>query len=111
MPFVITALVAYIFFAAIAFKIGVQQVVTNQIHLDPKAEEKLAQVPPAAGELSNQIAVTIAEVSFIANPALVSAGIALLSLGLWGTINFVFAWQGHVRQHLCRCPSLLCESS
>jgi len=91
LPFVITALVAYIFFAAIAFKIGVQQVVTNQIHLDPKAEEKLAQAPPAARDLSNQIAVTIAEVSFVVNPALVLAGIALLSLGLWGTINFVFA--------------------
>ncbi len=91
LPFVITALVAYIFFAAIAFKIGVQQVVTNQIHLDPKAEEKLAQAPPAARELSSQIAVTIAEVTFVANPALVLAGIALLSLGLWGTVNFVFA--------------------
>jgi hypothetical protein len=91
LPFAIIALAAYIFFAAIAFKIGVQQVVDNQIHLNPKAEEKLAQAPPAAREMSNRISLYITEGAFIANPALVLAGIALLSLGLWGTINFVFA--------------------
>jgi hypothetical protein len=31
------------------------------------------------------------EGSFIATPALILAGIAVLSLGLWGTINFVFS--------------------
>jgi hypothetical protein len=90
LPFVITALVAYIFFAAVAFQIGMQQVVTNQIHLNPKAEEKLAQAPPAAREMSNKISLYVTEGAFIANPVLVLAGIALLSLGLWGTINFVF---------------------
>ena len=91
LPFVITALVAYIFFAAIAFKIGVQQVVDNQIHLNPKTEEKLAQASPDAREMSNKISLYVTEGAFIANPALVLAGVALLSLGLWGTINFVFA--------------------
>ena len=90
LPFVITALVAYIFFAAVAFQIGMQQVVTNQIHLNPKAEEKLAQAPTAAREMSNKISLYVTEGAFIANPVLVLAGIALLSLGLWGTINFVF---------------------
>jgi hypothetical protein len=41
--------------------------------------------------MSNRISLYITEGAFIANPALVLAGIALLSLGLWGTINFVFA--------------------
>ena len=90
MPFVILAVVGYIFFAAVAFEIGMQQVVDNQIHLNPKAEEKMAQAPPEAREMSNKISLYITEGIFIANPVLVLAGIALLSLGLWGTINFVF---------------------
>jgi hypothetical protein len=40
--------------------------------------------------MSTKISVYITEGVFIANPALVLAGVALLSLGLWGTINFVF---------------------
>jgi len=90
LPFVILAVVGYIFLAAVAFEIGMQQVVDNQMHLNPKAEEKLAQVPPDAREMSNKISLYVTEGAFIANPALVLAGIALLSLGLWGTINFVF---------------------
>jgi hypothetical protein len=90
LPFVIVAVVGYILLATVAFKIGMQQVVDNQIHLNPKAEEKLAQAPPAAREMSNKISLYITEGAFIANPALVLAGIALLSLGLWGTINFIF---------------------
>jgi hypothetical protein len=89
-PFVIFALVGYILFAAVALKIGVQQVVDNQIRLDPKAEERLAQVPPAQREMSTRISLYVTEGVFIANPVLVLAGVALLSLGLWGTINFVF---------------------
>jgi hypothetical protein len=41
--------------------------------------------------MSNKISLYVTEGAFIANPALVLAGVALLSLGLWGTINFVFA--------------------
>ncbi len=90
LPFVILAVAGYIFFAAVAFEVGMQKVVDNQIHLNPKAEEKMAQAPPEAREMSNKISLYITEGIFIANPVLVLAGIALLSLGLWGTINFVF---------------------
>jgi hypothetical protein len=90
LPFVIIALVGYILFAAVAFKIGLQQAVDNQIRLDPKAEERMAAATPAQKEMSAKIALYITEGAFIANPALVLAGVALLSLGLWGTINFVF---------------------
>jgi hypothetical protein len=90
LPFVIIAVAGYILLATVAFKIGMQQVVDNQMHLNPKAEEKLAQASPDAREMSNKISLYVTEGAFIANPVLVLAGIALLSLGLWGTINFVF---------------------
>jgi hypothetical protein len=91
LPFIILAVSGYILLATVAFKIGMQQVVDNQMHLNPRAEEKLAQAPPEARELSNKISLYITEGAFIANPVVVLAGMALLSLGLWGTINFVFA--------------------
>jgi hypothetical protein len=68
-----------------------QQVVDNQIHLNPKAEEQLAQLSPEQREARNKITLGITEGIFIANPVVfVLGGVALLSLGLLGTINFGF---------------------
>ena len=44
MPWLILVLVGLVFFAAISMKIGMQQVVDNQNHLNPKQEEKMAQL-------------------------------------------------------------------
>jgi hypothetical protein len=90
MPFIIFVVLGYVFFAVVAYKIGIQQVAENQIHLNPTQEEKMAQAPPEQREMGVKIATYITEGIFIANPVLVLAGVALLSLGLWGTINFVF---------------------
>ena len=90
MPFIIIAVVSYMLFAAISYKIGMQNVVNNQIRLDPKTEERMAQATPEQREMGVKISLYITEGVFIANPALVLGGIALLSLGLLGTINFIF---------------------
>ncbi len=90
LPFVIFAVIGYVLFAAVYFKIGMQQVVDNQIQLNPKQAESMAQATPAQREMSEKISLYITEGVFIANPLLVLAGVAVLSLGLWGTINFVF---------------------
>jgi hypothetical protein len=57
LPLIIIAVVGYILFAAVALKIGVQQVVDNQIRLDPKAEERMAQASPAQREMSAKISL------------------------------------------------------
>ena len=90
LPFILIAVVTYALFAVVTVKIGMQQVVQNQIHLNPQAEERLAQLPAEQRESSSKIALYSTEGAFIANPILTLAGFALLSLGLWGTINFVF---------------------
>ena len=90
MPFIIFTLVGYVLFAAIVTKIGMQQVVDNQIHLNPKQEEKLAQAPPEQREISAKVSLYITEGIFLANPLLLLAILALGALGLWGTINFAF---------------------
>jgi hypothetical protein len=67
-----------------------QQVVDNQIHLNPAQEEKMAQATPEQRAMGAKISLYITEGIFAASPVLVLAGVALMSLGLWGTINFIF---------------------
>jgi hypothetical protein len=90
LPFVIFVIVGYIFFAAVSTKIGMQQVVDNQIHMNPAQEEKLAQAPPEQREMTAKVSLYITEGVFIANPLFLLGGLALMSLGLLGTINFGF---------------------
>ena len=99
LPFVIYAVIGYVFFAAVATKIGMQQVVQNQIQLDTKAQERMASATPEQRDMSMKISLYVTEGVFIANPLFLLAGVALLSLGLWGTINFIFggkAKYGHI---------------
>ena len=90
MPWLIAAFVGYLFFAAVYFKIGMQQAVDNQIHLDPKQEQQIADAPPDRRETIMKITLYSTEGIFIASPLFLLGGVALLSLGLWGTINFAF---------------------
>lgn len=90
LPFILLVIVGYIFFFAVSTKIGMQQVVDNQIHLNPSQEEKLAQAPPEQRAMSEKISLYITEGVFIGSPVLVLIVTAIGSLGLWGTINFVF---------------------
>ena len=90
LPLLIIALVGYILFAAVTLKIGMQTVVDNQIRLDPKAEERMANATPEQRATGAKISLYITQGVFIASPLLVLAAVAVMSLGLWGTINFIF---------------------
>ena len=90
MPFLILAIAGYILFAAVTMKIGMQQVVDNQMHLDPKAEARLANAPPDQKAMTEKFSLYVTEGIFIANPIFVLIGVGLLSLVLWATINFAF---------------------
>jgi hypothetical protein len=90
LPFIIAILAAYVLFAAITFKIGWAQVAENSIHLNPKAEEKLMQAPAGQREMTLKFTQYGMEGGFAASPILVLAIGAIVSVGLWGTINFVF---------------------
>jgi hypothetical protein len=89
LPFILTAIVGYILFTAITLKIGWGQVADNTLRGDAKTEEKLANAP-AAREAALKYTQYSIEGGFAAGPVLGLAILALGSLGLWGTINFVF---------------------
>ena len=90
LPFVLMVIVGYIFFAAVWTKIGMQTVVDNQIRLDPKAEERLAQVPPDQRETQMKVSLYITEGVFAVSPLFVLGAGAVVALVLMGTINFAF---------------------
>jgi len=90
LPLIIAALFTYILFGAIFQKIGVQQVVDNQIRMSPKAQEQMAQASPEQREKSNSLSVRITKVIFLAVPVVGLVYAVVISAVLVGTINFVF---------------------
>jgi hypothetical protein len=90
LPFLIMVIFGYIFFAGITQKIGWTQVAQNAIHMNPKAEEQMSQLPKDQLDMRMKFTAYAMEGSFAAAPLLILAILALASLVLWGTINFAF---------------------
>jgi Yip1 domain len=90
LPLIIGALVSYILFAAVAQKITIEQVVDNQIRMDPKTQERMANASPEQRETGRKISIGITEGVFIGGPVIGIIGAAVVALGLWATINFAF---------------------
>jgi hypothetical protein len=90
LPFIITILATYVLFAAITFQVGWGQVAENSIHLNPKSEEKMAQLTPDQRATAMKVTQYSIEGSFAASPILILITVALGSLILMGTINFGF---------------------
>jgi hypothetical protein len=90
LPLIIMALGGYLLFAAVSQKIGLQTVVDNQVRLDPKSQERMAQSTPEQRATGNKIAVGITEGVFLGGPLIGLLGAAVLSGVMLGTINFIF---------------------
>ena len=90
LPLIILALAGYILFAAVDQKIGMQQVLDNQIRMNPKAQEQLAQATPEQREKSNTFWLGFTEGMFVGGPVVGLVFFAILSGVLLGTINFAF---------------------
>jgi len=90
LPFVIYVVLGFAFYAAVNSKIGMRQVVDNQIRLSPKSEERMSTLTPEQRESQMKISTTITQVVFIASPVFLLATGAVIALVLWGTINFGF---------------------
>ena len=90
LPLIVMALAGYLLFAAVSQKIGLQTVIDNQVRLDPKSQERMAQSSPEQRAAGNKIAMGITEGVFIAGPLIGLLGAAVLSGVMLGTINFIF---------------------
>lgn len=90
MPLVIITVFSYVLFAAITMRIGWTQVAENTMHMNPKTEERLAQVSPEQRETTMKWTTYSMEGAFAASPLLVLLYDAVIAGVVWGTINFVF---------------------
>jgi Yip1 domain len=90
LPLIIGAVITYMLFGAVVQKIGIEQAVDNQIRMNPKAQERMADATPEQRESSRKIGIGITEGAFIGGPVVGLIFVALLALGLLGTINFGF---------------------
>jgi hypothetical protein len=90
LPLIVGALASYILFGAVVQKVGIRQTVENQIRMDPKAQERMAQTTPEQREQAYKISDGITEVIFIAGPLVGMLGALVVAAVLMGTINFGF---------------------
>lgn len=90
LPFVIFAILGYLFFWTVNAKIGMGHVVDNQISLNPKSAERVAQLPPEQQATQKKWSIYITEGVFCAGPVMLLAMGAIVALVLWGTINLGF---------------------
>jgi hypothetical protein len=90
LPFVLMVACSYLLFGVITARIGWAQVAENTIHLNAKTAEKMAQLPAEQRETSMKVSQYVVEGSFAANPIAILLTGAVVSLVLWGTLNFVF---------------------
>jgi Yip1 domain len=98
LPLIVLAVFSYIFFAVVSQKVGMQQVMDNQIHMNPKAQEQMAAATPEQRAKANGFWLGFTQGMFLAGPLVGLAGAAIVSLGLLGTINFVFGGRANYGQ-------------
>jgi hypothetical protein len=90
LPFLLGIVVGYGYLFAVQKQVGWDTVAENTLKQDPKAAERLANATPAARAQAQTLTVAIIKYTFYATPLLVLLVAAVASLGLWGTINFIF---------------------
>lgn len=103
MPMLVLALAGYLLFAAVAQNIGIQQVLNNQIRMNPKASEQMAQATPEQREKASKFWVGFTEGMFVAGPVMGLVSIAIISMVLLGTINFVFGGRARFSEIFTVC--------
>ncbi len=90
LPFVILAIFSYLFFAAVNNRIGMEQVVRNQMQMNAKTQAQLANASPEQLAKSVGISVAITKGAFLAGPVLGLVSAAIIGAVLLGSINFAF---------------------
>jgi hypothetical protein len=90
LPFLLSIFLMYIFFAAVTVKVGWPQVTENNIRVNPKQADRMDQLPADQRANAMRIATLITKVAVGASPVIVIVSALLITLVLWGTINFGF---------------------
>ena len=87
-PFLLMVVVTLGMEFTIDKKVGFERVAENQVHLSPKREEQMSQLPPEQRARQMQITATFTRYISYAFPVLVLLFTAVGALVLWGCFNF-----------------------
>lgn len=90
LPFLISVLFSYAIFAGITMKIGWQQVAANNVAMNPKQAQRFEALTPEQRAQGMKVAGVITEVISASGPVVILIIASVISLLLWGTINFGF---------------------
>jgi multisubunit Na+/H+ antiporter MnhC subunit len=90
LPLILMALSGYILFGVISHSIGMQQALDNQMRMNPKTSERMAQMTPEQRARVNSFSLEFTQVIFLTAPVIGVAAAALVSMVLLATVNFGF---------------------
>jgi len=88
-PWLVLAVASWLFIGVVAQKVGFKQVTENQMRLNPKAQERIAQLPADRRERGMEISVMFTKVLAFAFPVLALLAYLIIAAVLLGTFNFV----------------------
>ncbi len=89
-PLLLLAAFAILFTYSVDKKIGWEQVIQNEIAKNPKAQERMEQMPPEQREKGLQLQVTISRYSGYASPVIILITALVVAAVLLATFNFGF---------------------
>ncbi len=88
LPFLLLLLVTSGVTFTIDRQVGFERVAENQVHLSPKTEEAMSQLPPEQRTARMALSAKITRYVSYASPLLILLFSALGALVLWGSFNF-----------------------
>src|ERR1035438_2298528 len=87
-PFLIIAIVSFLFIYVVDQKVGFRKVAENQLQLQPKAAEQMENMPPAQRDKVMQQRVDLTKIISYAVPAIALIIYAILAAVLFATLKF-----------------------
>ncbi|HWE85906.1 MAG TPA: YIP1 family protein [Terracidiphilus sp.] len=90
LPFILYVALGYAFYFAVDAKVGMRQAAENQIAMSAKTQERMSQLPAEQRESQMKLTVTITRIAFLCGPVFIVIMGLIISLIMWGTINFGF---------------------
>ena len=93
-PFILIVIVSVAFSYAVQTKIGWAKTYDNMARMNPKAQEKMAEMPPEQQASIRQVSIKGTAISSYAGSIIALIITAIFTLLVWGTINFGFGGTG-----------------
>lgn len=98
LPFIVFLVFTYALFAGITMKIGWRQVARNNMAMSPRQAQRIDELAPEQRRRAMKFVALMTEISVAASPVFILVAASLVSLLLWGTINFGFGGKSRFQE-------------